>query len=318
MKKIIALLLALLTVLSVSSVCAAETAKPADASAETSETEDATAANAGSTDAKDASGIAQRWDIEKKAISADREATPMTADTVTIDRENSRFTVVTESGTELSVTVPFGAYCITQDICQQLDIYLSLYTDVGAALKDYVNHGVHMDLYNFYTGQSVYVTESADTFAAMTGDLNKLDYASRKQVAEYLSKYWFGNYPAKLKTVGGNTYVAFDLAQDCGFVVYNTIVGGRLIEIYTVCDNGKAGMDEIDRMIAALTFGQSAPAPEEEPEPTQALPEETQPEQTQLVETQPVETQPVETQPVETQPEETVTDETLPEQTEAK
>lgn len=288
MKKKIAVVLALLTLLSVSTVCAAETVKADNAEAVTAEpTEEAeTEKNennktAGKEDAKDASVIAKRADVEKKSIYADRDSpvTPVTTDTVTIDGENSVFTVVTASGTELSVTVPFGAYCITQDIYQQLDIYLSLYADVGASLKNYVTNGIHMDLYNFYTGQSVYVAESDDTFAAMMGDLKKLDTAARKQVAEYMSKYWYGNYPAKIKTVGRTPYIAFDLAEDCGFVVYNTIVGGKLIEVYTICDSGKAGMEEIDRMISGLTFGQSAPVQEETP--AQTLPEETLPEETE-------------------------------------
>lgn len=304
MKKIIAVILALLTVLSIGTVCAAETAKP------------------GKSNAKDASSIAMRTDVEKKSVYADREAlrAPMTADTVTIDKENGIFTVVTASGIELSVTVPFGVYCITQDIVQQLDTYLNLYADVGAALENYADQGIHMDLYDFYTGQSVYICESGNTFAAMTGDLNKLNITDRKQVAEYLSKYRFGDYPAQLKRVGQNAYIAFDLAQDCGFVVYDTIVGGKLIEVYTICDKGRDGMEQIERMISSLTFGQKTPAAQEEPapEPTETVPEETAPVETAPVETAAEETAVEETAAEETAAEETTVEETLPEETAAK
>lgn len=301
MKRSIAVILALLTLLSVSTVCAAapvKTEKAEAAKAETTVTEPSEKTSEESVrDAEEAgttvaSVIARRGDVEKKSIYTDRESIPRTADTVTIDEENSAFTVVTASGTELSITVPFGAYCITQDIAQQLDIYLSLFADVGTTLKNYVSRGIHMDLYDFYTGKSVYITETSDTFAAMMGNLNKLNRTSRKQVADYMSKYWFDNHPAKLKTVGKNTYIVFDLAQDCGFVMYNTIVEGKLVEVYTICDNGKEGMEQIDRMIQELTFGERVPAAEEEPvtEPAETLPEETQTAETLPEASQPEET----------------------------
>lgn len=216
----------------------------------------------------------------------------MTDDIVTIDTENGVFTVVTAAGTRLSVTLPFGVYCITQDIVQQLDVYLSLYADVGAALNTYASQGIHMDLYDFCTGQSVYVAESGDIFAAITGNLSRLNLTDRKQVAAYLSRNRFGNYPSQFKRVGENIYIAFDLAQDCGFVVYDTIVGGRLIEVYTVCENGREGMERIDRMISSLTFGQQSPeageTASEETVPAETVTEETVPENT--AETAPEET----------------------------
>ena len=254
MKRIIALVLTLLTLLSLSTVCAAET------------TSVKTTAKA---DEMDASVIGSRCFVEKKSIYTDRGAavTPSSTDSVVIDKDSGVFTVVTAAGTQMSITVPFGAYCITQDIYQQLEIYMSLFPDVSGALKNYVDNRIHMDIYDFYTGQSVYITESDDTFAAMMGDLSKLNTPARRQVADYMSKYWYGNYPAKLKTVGKNTYVAFDLSEDCGFVIYNTIVNGRLIEVYLSCDSGKAGMEELEKMIGSLTFGQSVAA-EEVPEET--------------------------------------------------
>lgn len=260
MKRIIALVLTLLTLLSLSTVCAAET------------TSVKTTAKA---DEMDVSVIGSRCFVEKKSIYTDRGAavTPSSTDSVVIDKDSGVFTVVTAAGTQMSITVPFGAYCITQDIYQQLEIYMSLFPDVSGALKNYVDNRIHMDIYDFYTGQSVYITESDDTFAAMMGDLSKLNTPARRQVADYMSKYWYGNYPAKLKTVGKNTYVAFDLSEDCGFVIYNTIVNGRLIEVYLSCDSGKAGMEELEKMIGSLTFGQSVAAEE--------VPEETVPAETE-------------------------------------
>lgn len=326
MKKRIAITLALLILLSIATVRAEETGsaeqtEPAESEAVVTESAEATtdetvfqtdehAAETANPGEKDASSIALRLDVEKKAVCPDGKALApsMTDDIVTIDTVNGVFTVVTAAGTRLSVTLPFGVYCITQDIVQQLDVYLSLYADVGAALNTYASQGIHMDLYDFCTGQSVYVAESGDIFAAITGNLSRLNLTDRKQVAAYLSGNRFGNYPSQFKRVGGNIYIAFDLAQDCGFVVYDTIVGGRLIEVYTVCESGREGMERIDRMISSLTFGQQSPeageTASEETVPAETVTEETVPENT--TETATEETVPENT--AETAPEETTSE----------
>lgn len=195
-------------------------------------------------------------DLEKKPIYDNRApaSASLTTDTVTIDEENGVFTVVTASGTRMSVTVPFGAYCITQDVFQQLEIYLSLYSDVSAALKYYISNGIHMDIFDFYSGTSTYIAESDDTLAALVGDMNTLDEASAKRIADYMSKNWYAGYPAAIKTVGENQYIAFDLAKDYGFVVYNHFTNGKLIEVYTFCNDGAEGMERLESMIEDLTF----------------------------------------------------------------
>lgn len=59
----------------------------------------------------------------------------LTGDKVTIDEENGIYSVVTASGTQMTLTVPFGVCCITQDVYQQLEVCLNLYTDVNSALN---------------------------------------------------------------------------------------------------------------------------------------------------------------------------------------
>lgn len=196
-------------------------------------------------------------ELEKKPIYDNRApaSSGLTSDTVTIDEENGTFTVITASDTQLSITVPFGAYCITQDVFQQLEIYMSLYRDVSAALKNYISHGIHMDIFDFYTGTSTYVAESDDSLAALVGELNTLDETSAKRIASFISKSWYAGRPALLKTVGENQYIAVDLAKEYGFVVYNHITNGKLIEIYTFCEDGDEGMAQLEAMIQELTFG---------------------------------------------------------------
>ena len=195
-------------------------------------------------------------DLEKKPIYDNRgpASASLTTDTVIIDEETGSFTVTTASGTQMSLTAPFGAYCITQDVFQQLDVYLSLYNDVSAALKYYIKNGIHMDIFDFYTGTSTYIAESDDTLAALAGDMNTLNEASVKRIADYMAKNWYKGYPAAIKTVGENQYIAFDLAKDYGFVVYNHFTNGKLIEVYTFCTDGTEGMERLESMIAELTF----------------------------------------------------------------
>ena len=187
-------------------------------------------------------------------------ASALAADTVTIDADT--FTVTAASGTEMTVTVPFGAYCITQDVSQQLDMYMRLYSDISAALKYYVSNGIHMDILDVCTGASTYIAESDDTLAGLVGDLNALDGAKSRKIADYMSKQWYAGTSAVLKTVGENQYIAFDLSKDYGFVVYNHFTNGKLIEIYTFCESGAQGMKRLESMIEELTFGPAEAAPE--------------------------------------------------------
>ena len=204
-------------------------------------------------------------EIRKKPISSREPASAsQTADTVTIDQDNGVFTVVTAAGTELSLTVPFGAYCITQDVYQQLEIYMDLYSDISTAVQNYSNNGIHMDIFDYCAGVSTYVAESGNTLAALVGDMNTLEDASVKQIADYLSKNWYGGSPALVKTVGENQYIAFNLAKDYGFVVYNHFTNGKLIEVYTFCEDGAAGMKRVETMIAGLTFSAEETVTEEE------------------------------------------------------
>ena len=128
-------------------------------------------------------------ELEKKPVYDNRGAASaaLTGDAVTFDAENGTFEVVTAAGTQMTVSVPFGAYCITQDVFQQLDIYMSLYSDVGAALKYYVGNGIHMDIFDFYTGSSTYISESEDPLASLIGEMNPLDETKLKSVADYMS-----------------------------------------------------------------------------------------------------------------------------------
>ena len=200
--------------------------------------------------------------LEKKSLSNDRTpaSARLTSDTVTID--GSDFRVVTASGTDLQLTAPDGTYCITQDVYQQLDIYMSLYDDVGAALKNYSSSGIHMDIYDYCTGVSTYVAESGNALAALTGDLNSRKGASVRQIADYLSENWYGGCPAVVKTVGGNKYAAFDLSKDYGFVVYNHFTNGKLIQVYTFCDSGAQGTKRVEAVLANLTFSAAEPTAE--------------------------------------------------------
>ena len=128
-------------------------------------------------------------------------------------------------------------------------------SDVGAALKYYVGNGIHMDIFDFYTGSSTYISESEDPLAGLIGEINPLDETKLKSVADYMSKNWYGESAAVTKTVGGNCYIAFDMTEDYGFVVYNHITNGKLIEVYTYCDNGAEGIALMDSMIEGLRFG---------------------------------------------------------------
>ena len=241
--------------------------------------------------------------LEKKSLSNDRTpaSARLTSDTVTID--GSDFRVVTASGTDLQLTAPDGTYCITQDVYQQLDIYMSLYDDVGAALKNYSSSGIHMDIYDYCTGVSTYVAESGNALAALTGDLNSRKGASVRQIADYLSENWYGGCPA-VKTVGGNKYAAFDLSKDYGFVVYNHFTNGKLIQVYTFCDSGAQGTKRVEAVLANLTFSAAEPTAE-----TQATAAESEEPVPATEETTPViaETTPaiVETIPVTTETEPT-------------
>lgn len=196
-------------------------------------------------------------DLKKKPIYDNRapSSSNLTSDKVAIDEENGVYTVVTASGTQMTVTVPFGSCCITQDVFQQLEIYLNLYSDVSSALKFYISRGIHMDIFDIYSGNSTYVKESDDSLALLVGELNAMDESSLGYVADYISKHWYDGRTVELKTVGQNRYLAVDLAEDHGYVCYCHMTNGKLIEIYTFCETGDAGREQLESAIEALTFG---------------------------------------------------------------
>lgn len=196
-------------------------------------------------------------DLKKKPIYDNRapSSSNLTGDKVTIDEENGIYSVVTASGTQMTLAVPFGACCITQDVYQQLDVYLNLFTDVSSALKFYISRGIHMDIYDFYAGNSTYIKESDDSLALFVSDLNAIEEDSIGYVTDYISKHWYDGHAVELKTVGQNRYLVVDLAESYGYVCYNHMTNGKLIEIFTFCDNGEAGMEQVEAVIETLTFG---------------------------------------------------------------
>ena len=56
-------------------------------------------------------------ELEKKPVydHCGAASAALTGDTVTFDAENGAFNVVTAAGTQMTISVPFGAYCIPND-----------------------------------------------------------------------------------------------------------------------------------------------------------------------------------------------------------
>lgn len=195
-------------------------------------------------------------DLAKNSLKDSRSPVDdtLTTDDVSFDEAEGTVTVDTASGISMQLSIPFGYCCITQDLEQQLDVYLNLYTDVASAVKHYITNGIHMDVYDYYSERSVYISEEADSLAALTGEMNTLTDEQIQKTAEYMSANWYGGASPILKTIGENRYIGFDLSKDEGFVVYNHITGGRLFEAYTHTAKGSDGIKLLDSVLETLTF----------------------------------------------------------------
>lgn len=177
------------------------------------------------------------YETNEKTIRTDRRSTGLTftTDEVIIDSENSVYTVNTDT-ISMRVEVPFGFVCITQDISQQLDLYLALYTDAGTALDNYISHGVHLNLYDLLSGLDVNLFVSDNSLAQLVGDLCEVPEAFAQQVFSYVAQNWYDGVSCTLETVGGRPYFLVDARKEYGFISYITFVGGRETDVICYAD----------------------------------------------------------------------------------
>lgn len=193
-------------------------------------------------------------EVEKSANIQDRLISNLrTTDEVAINDEEGIVSVVTAEGIKLTAEVPFGAVCLTQDLFQQLDLYQALYTDIGRAVENYINKGVHMNIYNFFTNTDAFVSVSAQSIAALVGEANSLTDKEAKYILDYIGKNWYSGTKGELKSLNGIRYFVFDLHKDMGVVFYETFIGGQNVTVKIRLDpDNTSAMNDVAAIMGGL------------------------------------------------------------------
>jgi len=187
-------------------------------------------------------------------FSANRASLPTTTDRVTIDDENGIYQVVTASGTEMTLEVPFGYIVLTQDLMKQLNLYYMLFDNPKDAVKYAIERGIHLRIVDMNTWNEINVYEEDDDLADLVGDMNDLDDASMKVVENFIASNYFPGYTAKTHKVGNNTFVVIDLVEDYGCLVYMNFTNGKAIELVSFGDSAKDITASVDTAIEGLTL----------------------------------------------------------------
>lgn len=200
------------------------------------------------------------YHANEKSIESVRRGglTAFTSDIVTIDEENGVYTVNTDS-VGMRVEVPFGYVCITQDIFQQLDVYFSLYKDVSVALQDYIENGVHLNLFDLLTGLDVYVYVEDDPLSALVGDLAAVPEAYAQRVFAYMAQNWFDDAQYDVRNIGSRPYAVVDLREDHGYITYITFAGGKTVQAVCFADaddeDALSGVASLMECVSVTTLG---------------------------------------------------------------
>lgn len=192
--------------------------------------------------------------VEKSSNIQDRLiSTLRTTDEVEVNDEEGIVSVVTSEGIKLTAEVPFGTVCLTQDLFQQLELYQSLYADIGRALENYISKGVHMNIYNFFTNTDAFVAVSAQSIAALVGDANSLTDKEAKYILNYISKNWYAGINGEIKSLNGIRYFVFDLHKDNGVIIYETFIGGQDVTVTIRLDpENTFAMDDVAAIMNGL------------------------------------------------------------------
>ena len=148
----------------------------------------------------------------------------------------------------LTLDPNLGMICLTQDIVASVSEYWMLTDDMEGMMNALVEDGIHLFLYNSYTGMELQImTDAADAVSEQIGTLSEASETMQTAYL-YVLQQWFSADSAELVSIGGNTWVCMN-----GFF-YVTCVGGEYT--YAICltegDMTEDDVTDITDLLAGL------------------------------------------------------------------
>lgn len=118
--------------------------------------------------------------------SADYDTAVRTTDEVTIT--DTGVLVLTEDGLAISYERPTeNVAAVTQDLEQQTLAYLLLYSsNVRAKAAEYIEQGIHLDIYDFDTGTDIFVYTEETLLSMLVPNLNAMSEDDVDVIMNYL------------------------------------------------------------------------------------------------------------------------------------
>ncbi len=156
---------------------------------------------------------------------------------------DGEYTVLAD-GLRMTMYPPFGWICVTQDISQQLDTYMSIYKDAMLQAQNLVETNTHFELVDSMITTMVDVVTSIDPIGSLIINSSDLSDADEATVLDMISQNAFPGWEYGTVTLGDSRYYKF-VSPEGDQIIYETYVKGTCVDCIITGLNGQAISDEV-------------------------------------------------------------------------
>ena len=154
--------------------------------------------------------------------------------------------VYTISTSEITVNVypPFGWYCLTQDLSQQLDLYTAIFKDPTGVVQHMIEGNTHALMLDSSWNYNCELRIYQDSISALVGDSSSLSSVDESIILNHIKENCFSDCTdATADTYGSSRFYKFVFAGGTS-VLYETYVNSVCIDFFIYADdNSVIGSD---------------------------------------------------------------------------
>ncbi|MBR3928579.1 MAG: hypothetical protein IKJ65_06195 [Clostridia bacterium] len=200
-------------------------------------------------------------DFAEKSVKAGAEDDATQTDMVQIN--GNQYAILTSDFVGISYVSPSNyVFVLTQDYLHQAEIFDAFYNDGLKAALNFIDQGIHLNVYDADTGLDIYVQVIESGLGEYFPDAENLSEAEIQYVHEYFRGAGFTDEETPtFKKVGGNHYFFFDLSDTDQRVYMYTMKGGKVICIQynaVTAELVERGVELLESLtVSSLTFVQS-------------------------------------------------------------
>ncbi len=150
-----------------------------------------------------------------------------------VEITNRTVAVLTGEGLGIAYRIPSGGiYVLTQDYLQQADTYALIYNNPLGAAANFIQNGMHLNIYEPSTGVDIYLEIFPSAVSSMFPDASRLTNSEIETVMMYFLRNGFDVADrAVFGSAGANQYFFFDCTGYDNMVYMYTMVGGYTVRI---------------------------------------------------------------------------------------